>query len=105
MDERVAFVREHARERIDRLEFDMLVQDVVITTDPETELRRRKDTVPQLDLTVTELAHAPQLLMGTVTELAETPRRRRDRYGLSYVTVHEPAMERFAEVMRELHGE
>lgn len=104
MDERVAFVREHAGRRLGELEFNMLVQDVVVTDDPRPERERWKAAVPWLTLDADELADAPQLLFGTVDEIIEQVVARRERYGFSYVTVFASAMEAFAPVVRALAG-
>lgn len=102
LDERVAFVREHAGERFPEIELNMLVQDVVVTADPEAEFARWRRDVPKLDIGDDELAGAPQLLVGGIDDIAATVRARRERFGFSYVTVFEPAMETFAPVVREL---
>jgi len=43
-------------------------------------------------------------MIGTTKEIAEILRTRRDRYGFSYVVVHEAEMEAFAPVVAELAG-
>lgn len=96
LDERVRFVRDRAGDP----EFNMLVQHVAVTGTPEEELASWQERVPQLNLTREELLAAPQFLVGTVDDIVERLYERRDRYGFSYVTVFEPAMEAFAEVIR-----
>jgi hypothetical protein len=39
-----------------------------------------------------------------VDEIVETLQQRREEYGFSYVVVHEPEMEQFAEVVARLAG-
>ena len=46
----------------------------------------------------------PYLLVGTVEEICETLRERRERYGISYLTVFERDMEAFAPVVARLAG-
>ena len=46
----------------------------------------------------------PYLLVGTVEEICETLRERRERYGISYLTVFERDMEAFAPVVTRLAG-
>ncbi len=46
----------------------------------------------------------PIVLIGTTGEIAETLRRRRERFGFSYVVVHEAEMQAFAPVVAELAG-
>jgi hypothetical protein len=44
------------------------------------------------------------VLVGTVEEICETLRQRRERYGISYLTVFERDMEAFAPVVARLEG-
>ena len=46
----------------------------------------------------------PYVLLGTVEEICETLRERRERYGISYLTVIERDMEVFAPVVARLAG-
>lgn len=101
MDERVAYFRSRAGHR--DVEYNMLVQRVVVTDDrraaaaawhEETERSTVRDAGDLLD--------APQLLLGTVEEIAGQLETRRERYGFSYITVFEPYLETFAPVIREL---
>ena len=56
-------------------------------------------------LTVEEALETPYLLIGTVDEIAAQLRRSRERWGFSYVTVHEPYMREFAPVIERLRGQ
>jgi len=51
---------------------------------------------------VGESAHA---LIGSIPEIVDQLLVRRERYGLSYITVFEPFMEEFAPVVQELSGQ
>jgi hypothetical protein len=42
--------------------------------------------------------------LGTIEEICETLRQRRERYGISYLTVFERDMEAFAPVVARLAG-
>lgn len=100
-DERVRFAREHAGARAERIEWHLLVQLVVETDDRHgaaTALIGQFGT----DLTVDDLLATPYLLIGTVDEMAAQLQRHRERYGFSYVTVHEPYLEAFAPVIERL---
>ena len=44
------------------------------------------------------------MLLGTVDEIAEVLRRRRERWGISYYVVMEPAMDALAPVVARLAG-
>lgn len=100
-DERIHFAREQAGDRSDDIEWHVLVQMVVQTDD-------RRATAEELsaelgpDLTVDELLETPFLVIGTVDEMADQLVRNRDRYGFTYITVHERYLETFAPVIERL---
>ena len=47
---------------------------------------------------------SPIALIGTTDQIAERLRDRRDRFGFSYIVVHEAEMEAFAPVVAALAG-
>jgi probable F420-dependent oxidoreductase len=102
-DERIRFARSQAGERSTGIEWHVLIQMVVHT-------EHRRASAEQLsaefgpDLTVDELLETPFLLIGTVAEMADQLLRHRDRYGFSYITVHEPYLETFAPVIERLRS-
>lgn len=90
--ERVRFAREHAGDRADRIEWNVLVQHVQVTSDRRAEAgRMRAERLPYM--TVEEILDTPFVLLGTEAQIAEQIRERRERYGFSYVTVHSPFMD------------
>jgi len=112
-DERVSFARECAGTRAGEIEWHLLVQAVVITSDRRgtaeellAEHRRSAEAAGGSDersvLTVDEALATPYLLIGTVDEIAAQLLRSRERWGFSYVTVHEPYMRAFAPVIERL---
>jgi probable F420-dependent oxidoreductase len=97
-DERVRFVREQAGERATDVEWHLLVQTVIPTDD------RRAAAADLLsrfgnEMTVDEALETPFLLIGTNAQMAEQLQASRERYGFSYVTVHEPYYEAFEPVV------
>jgi probable F420-dependent oxidoreductase len=102
-DERVRFARDRAGARADQIEWHVLIQMVVPTPDRRAtagELAARFGTA----LTVDELLDTPFLLIGTADQMAEQVVRNRDRYGFTYVTVHDPYLEEFAPVIDRLRS-
>jgi probable F420-dependent oxidoreductase len=101
VDERVAYFRRRAGGR--EVEFNMLVQHVEVTRDRRAAAEAwHEETGRTAAASAGELLDAPQLLLGTVEEIAGQLEDRRERYGFTYVTVFEPALETFAPVLREL---
>ncbi|MFI5608693.1 TIGR03621 family F420-dependent LLM class oxidoreductase [Amycolatopsis sp. NPDC051903] len=101
MDERVAYFRSLAGDR--DVEYNLLVQRVVVTTDRRAaaeEWQSLTEPEPGVD----ELLETPQLLFGTVDEIAEQLVKRRERWGFSYITVFDSMMEALAPVVAQLRG-
>ena len=57
-----------------------------------------------LPVTADDVLDSPVVLIGSVDEITETLHERRERYGLSYIVVLEPAVEAFAPVVERLTG-
>jgi probable F420-dependent oxidoreductase len=102
VDERVAAARRFAAEQGTDPEFNILVQRVVVTDDREAAAAEVAPRVPHLSME--QLLDTPTLLFGTVAQIAARVRANRERFGFSYVTVMEPSMEAFAQVIEELRA-
>jgi probable F420-dependent oxidoreductase len=103
LEERVAAYRRFAADRAELAELNLLISLVIVTGDRRAALRPSLGNVPHL--TEDEALDLPVLLVGTVRQMADQLRAQRERYGFTYITVLEPAMEAFAPVIEELHGE
>lgn len=101
--ERVAAYQGFAADRAEPAELNILVSLVIVTDDRRAALRPSLRNVPHL--TEDEALELPGLLAGTVKQIAEQVRAQRERFGFTYITVLEPAMEAFASVIEELRGE
>jgi probable F420-dependent oxidoreductase len=102
VDERVRLVREAAAARFERLELNALVQRVIVTDDRRKTADELTTRWPQLG--GAELLASPYVLIGTVDEMVEDLRARRERWGISYYMTHEPFMEALAPVVARLAG-
>jgi alkanesulfonate monooxygenase SsuD/methylene tetrahydromethanopterin reductase-like flavin-dependent oxidoreductase (luciferase family) len=100
-DERMRFVRAQAGERAADVEWHLLVQMVVPTDDRRA---AAADLISRFDsaMTVDEALETPFLLVGTHAQMAEQLQASRERYGFSYVTVHDPYYEAFEPVVERL---
>lgn len=102
-DERVRFARAHLGGRADHVECSALVQHVEITPDRRAAAEKLvTEHVPYL--TVEEALETPFLLLGTVDEMAQQLLDRRERYGISYVVVHQPYADALAPVIERMRG-
>jgi len=95
-------VREAAGERFADIELNLLVQAVVVTPDRNAAVAEIQHTTP--GLAIEDVLESPFLLIGTHEEMAQQLRERRERFGVSYIAVFEPAMEALGPVVQELAG-
>ena len=89
LEDRLDVVRVAAGPRFDDLELNVLVQVVIVSDDRRAEAERLAEHFPSM--TVDELLDSPFLLLGTHQQMAEQLVERRERFGISYVVVFEPA--------------
>jgi probable F420-dependent oxidoreductase len=96
---KLAWIREAAGPRFSAIEFNTLVQTVVITDyarDAAAPLAK------EYGMDVDEVFETPLVLIGSVDQLAKTLEQRRERFGLSYFTVFEKDLENMARVIERL---
>ena len=103
VDERVQLVREAAgAERYAQLELNALVQRVVVTDDRSKAAEELTSRWSQL--TPGEILQSPYVLIGTVDQMVEDLKLRRERWGISYYVIFEPYLDAFAPVVARLAG-
>lgn len=101
LDATVAFVAASAGERAAELEYNALVQAVVVTEDRCGAAERLAAEVPGLGLD--DALETPFLALGTHAEIAEHLLACRERWGISYYVVRD--LEGFAPVIERLRCE
>ncbi|MFD8396078.1 TIGR03621 family F420-dependent LLM class oxidoreductase [Streptomyces sp. NPDC059680] len=104
MAERVAFFEAAAGDRAESIERNILVQAVIVTADRQRATDTLRRRAPHLGET-NDLADLPTVLLGSPEDIASTLIARRERYGISSICVHEPAMAGFAPVIELLAGQ
>ena len=100
-DRKLAWIKDAAGGRFAVIELNTLVQTVVITDRP------RDAAMPlakEYQMETEQVFETPLVLIGSVDQIVETLERRRERYGLSYITVFEKDLENLAQVIPRLHG-
>jgi probable F420-dependent oxidoreductase len=95
--EQVTWVLSAAGTRFDQLELSTLVQGVTVTGDRRATAAELQPLLPGLD--VDDILSSPYGLIGTPEQMAEQLRERRDRLGISYITVFEKDFDAMAEVI------
>ena len=100
-ERKVAWVRQAAGERFNELELNAIVFTVVVTD-------QRKQASEQLtqrfQMTTQQVLEMPHCLVGTVDQITEDLLYRREKYGISYVSIFEESIEAFAPVVARLAG-
>jgi probable F420-dependent oxidoreductase len=99
--QKIDWVRAAAGARFDSLELHALIQAVAVSDQrtPAADALAARFRVSR-DVVL----ETPYVLLGTIDEICETVRRRRERYGISYLTVFERDAEAFAPVVARLTG-
>jgi probable F420-dependent oxidoreductase len=98
--QRVEFVRGLLGNRSDSVEFNLLLQGIATPRERAQLLERLASNLPP-----DAAEHAediPLLLIGSYEDMADRLRERRERYGISYYTVLEPNLEKFAPLIELL---
>lgn len=99
IDERVRFARERAGDRADAVEWNLLVQLVLVTDDRQAAAGQLAE---RYRLSADHVLDTPLLLIGTVAEIADQLRRSRERWGFTHYTVHAPFFETLAPVIEAI---
>ena len=111
-DEKVRFIRAAAGGRSAELELNTLIQQVRVTSNrgqaADDVLAAYANWPPDLLVNVPEsgeeILDAPYCLIGTVAHIVEQLQERRERWGISYITVHGGHVDALAPVIEKLAG-
>lgn len=101
LTERVMRLRAVAGERLDRIELNVFVYDAAVTDRARSLMGA---VTAQLRRAANSLVRSPFVLYGSRSSLRELLLERRERLGLSYISVPGNAMRAFAPIVAELRG-
>jgi probable F420-dependent oxidoreductase len=105
LDEKVAWVRAAAGARFDDLELGILVAQVFTTSEREQAAQFIASTLAAgYDVSTEAILQAPYLLIGSIEQICDDLQARRERYGISYITVFENSLEALVPVIEQLAG-
>lgn len=96
-DERITYLHEQLGARAGQVELNILYQQVIPPDQRTSTIDQFRQYLTQ-DL-IDRFDDLPILLVGTPEEMAQRLRDRRDRYGISYISVQEHSMEAMAPVI------
>jgi probable F420-dependent oxidoreductase len=100
-DQRLQWIREAAGDRFDQLELQCLTFLIQIVPNRDEVIA---NLAAAMSVTPEQLAGSPVAMIGTTDQIIELLRERRERFGFSYIVVHEAEMEAFAPVVAALAG-
>jgi probable F420-dependent oxidoreductase len=99
--QKLAWIRQAAGDRFATLELNTMVYAVIVSDDRHaaaSQLARR------FGLTEDEVIASPHILVGSIEQMVDDLRVRREQLGISYITVPEYFMEGLAPVVERLVG-
>jgi hypothetical protein len=106
LEQKITWVRGAAGARFSELELGVLVAQVLTTEDREQAAQFIATTLAAgLNVSNDLILQAPYLLIGTVDQICEDLLARRERYGISYISVFEQSLEVLAPVVARLAGQ
>ena len=100
-DEKIHHLRAAAGDRFDDLELNVLLQSFELTDDRRAAAEKHG---ADLETTAENYLALPFGLVGTIDEIVGDLQRRRERYGISYVTVFDEHLETFAPIVERLRA-
>ena len=106
-DQMIGWIRQAAGERFNALELNVLVLAIIITKDRQAAAEKLASdwNVDLEKISIAELLESPHLLFGSEEEIVEELQRRRERYGISYITIFgEEHIDIFAPIVARLVG-
>ena len=100
--EKIGWIREAAGTRLGNLELEVGAYFTVVTEDGQA---AAEAFGAPMGISAEAVLSSPHALMGTPEEIIDILQRRRDRMGISYITVPDREMEGFAPVVKALAGQ
>jgi len=100
-DVKLGWIREAAGDRFEQLTLQSRIHIAAVTDDPHG---LAEVLGPVLGLSPAQALASPHALAGPVPAIIETLLERRERWGISYITISADAFEAMAPVVAALHG-
>ena len=111
IEQKLTWIRQAAGDRFNDLEFNLITFAVVVTDRPQEAaqqvaafMRAFIGATKDDAVTVEQVLASPHFLIGSVDQISEELLSYREKYGISYITVHERDMDAFTPVMARLAG-
>ncbi len=104
MEQRIGWVREGAGDRFDQIELEVGAYFTVVTPDTASGSATAEKMGGMFGMTGDDMAAHPNALIGTVDEICDRLTERRERFGISFVTVGDRLLDAFAPIVARLAG-
>jgi probable F420-dependent oxidoreductase len=99
--QKLSWIRQAAGDRFDALELNAIIFFSTVT-------EQRQQIIQQIaqgsQVSEELISDSPHCLIGTVDHICENIQRRREEFGISYISIFESSMEAFAPVVARLTG-
>lgn len=97
--QKIHWIHQAAGERFDRLELNIIIFAVVVTEDRSQAFEQ---LAGRFQTTEEQMPLIPHCLIGTLDQISDVLQERREKYGISYISVFEESAEVFAPVVANL---
>jgi probable F420-dependent oxidoreductase len=94
--QKLGWIRDAAGDRFSAIELNTLAQTVVITDDSRG---AAAPLAKEYGMDVDKMLESPLVLIGSADQIAQALQQRRERFGISYITVFEKDLENMAKVI------
>jgi probable F420-dependent oxidoreductase len=99
--EKIGWIRDAAGSRMDEIELNVTVFVAIVTDDQASMVER---IAPGFGMSPAEVLASPHALIGSIGQIADALRERRDRFGFSYIVFSGDGFEALAPVVKQLAG-
>ena len=99
--EKIGWIRDAAGSRMDEIELNVTVFVAIVTDDQASMVER---IAPGFGMSPAEVLASPHALIGSIDQIADAVRERRDRFGFSYIVFSGDGFEALAPVVKQLAG-
>jgi probable F420-dependent oxidoreductase len=100
-EQKLGWIKDGAGDRFADIELEIGAYFTAVTDDRTAGLEKYATA---MGMTTDAVAEHPHALIGSVEAICDTLRERRDRYGISYITVGKANLEAFAPIVARLSG-
>ena len=100
-DEKISWIKESAGGRFEELELGLTIFRASVTEDRDTVASA---FAPMFNLEPRDVLEIPHFLLGTIANIVEDLRARRERFGVSHIVLPDDAADDLAPVVEQLAG-